>query len=146
MKTPNGLAKMDRMCPLILMHRTTFSMVGLLWNGNELVCLLHWRWERLSINCSNQLPPLKPSYAKAKCWMHLRDFAWPLVKSPFISEQRCEMQIASGPLIECGTMFISWMLRLENASPYIYRLRPLCNILQSTRSIWGCFRTLQMTT
>src|SRR5882762_10352624 len=104
MKTPNGLPKTDRMCLLIPMRRTTFWTFiptdGLLRNGNELVCHLHWQWERLIVNRSNQLPLLKLSYAIAKCRMLLRGFTWLSFKSHLVDEDACVLQIASGQLNE----------------------------------------------
>src|SRR6266481_1245997 len=53
--------------------------------------------------------------------MLLKDFTSPLVRSPSVSEQRFGMRIASGQCIVRGTMFTSWMPRLENAGTHIDR-------------------------
>jgi hypothetical protein len=46
------------------------------------------------------------------------------------------MQIASGQHIEHGTMFISWMLRLESVGPHIDMLGAPLSASQMIRNTW----------
>jgi len=66
---------------------------------------------------------------------------WLLVRSPFVSGQKCVMQTANGPQTEHGSMFISLMLMLESIDPHTDRLEACCSICQLTWNTWRRFTT-----
>src|SRR5882762_9424746 len=78
--------------------------------------------------------------------MLLKDSAWPLEKSLFVSELRCAMRIAREHHIVRGIMFINWIPRLENAGPHIDGLGMHYSICPLIRNIWRRFAILPMMT
>src|ERR1700683_5542199 len=65
---------------------------------------------------------------KGQVEMLLKDFVWPLVRSPCVSKWKCATRIVRGQHIEHGTMFISWMHRLESPGPHIDMPKVHCSI------------------
>src|SRR6202021_2831659 len=152
MMTPSGLPRSERFriwIPNLERRRMTFwnciLMAGSLRNGNESLSLLHWHLERLTVYRSDHCQRLKPSCAKVKWQMPLKDFVWPSVRSPFVSGRMCAARIARGQRIGAGTMFIGWMCRLESAGPHIDMPEAHYSVWTSTRNIWCNFLILPIT-